>query len=306
MKMYSVSNNIPIEYETSDVKVSFEVEFGKAKNACDYPESSRVNYETPYTVENYEQDGKKSYRIQAEEGAFAIKVSKVNVVPKKDYNRKDYLRKYGLCVIVDMNEKPEYFNQVSLGQINDTKRDGGSWMIYNGKTLKVDQNSHAKYQWSVAKALEKGVEPTEDQIMKGVEKRHENSGMVYVTFHPSYTEEYIGKDDDEEEEVVYRGFGGVTRGGSGNITRGLNMDTLMRGMSDRPSKAARVGMGYQAKTTGTNCVVRNIEYSRYVLPVRFRVTDETFENDIRCCKDFESAKRLDELQKNTGQCPDDD
>lgn len=68
--------------------------------------------------------------------------------------------------------------------------------------------------------------------------------------------------------------------------------------------ASRVGYGRRVKTNGTNCNVKPIKNSRYIIPMRMRIKGETFNEEIRCAKDLKSAKRVEELQKMTAVFPD--
>lgn len=302
-----IANNIDVSYETDDVNVSFKVEFGKGKEGYGFSSYERTNYNNPYDVEIYEIDNKKMYRLLAEEGPVVLKVTNVNVVSKKNKSnvRDSYngytITEYGITTVMDMNKEPVYDNSTSYTPSNDVERDGKPWIVKNYKTLKVDQNGEAMFQWSTAKALEKGVKPTPEQELMGVEERHENSGMVYITFQPIYTEEFHYNKEEEEltrggnTRGLYRGLGGneeVTRG----LTRGLT-----RGITS--SSAARVGYGSKAETKSKSVNAIPIPNSRYILPIRLRIIGET-SNNIKCAKDLKSATRVEELQKNTGVMPD--
>lgn len=313
--MSVITQNIPIKYDTDDFNISFDVEFGKTRDTND---KYRVNYRNPYDIENIDIDGKKAYRILAEEGGFVMKVSNVNVSSKKGITEKPFwggkiVYKYGLCVTLDLNKEPVYDNNNSLTPSNDVERDGKAWMVYNGCTLQVDQNASAQFQWSTAKALDKGVEPTEEQVLMGVEKRHENSGMIFVSFQPVYNSifEYDDKDSSSDDETpVMRGFKagteatrGLTRGIGGGLTRGLGADTMR---SIKKHSSARVGYGKKITTNGTNVDVTIIPNTRYILPARMRVYADEINDKIRCAKDLTSAIRVEELQKNTVIMADED
>ena len=152
----------------------------------------------------------------------------------------------------------------------------------NNQTLRIDQNGEAQFQWSTAKALDKGVKPTPEQELMGVEERHENTGMIYITFQPIYTETEV-KEEPEE----------LTRGLSRGLTRGFTQ-----------SHAARVGYGSSANTKSKVASAIPIVNSRYILPIRTRIIGDSFDPNVKCAKDLKSALRVEELQKKTGVLPD--
>jgi len=288
-----ISNHIPICYETDDVKVSLTIEFGKAKNAKDYPDAIvRTKFDIPYDIEKHIIDNQKhAYCLLAEEGAFSLKItevkveSKTNLVKRKIHNGY-VLYNYGITVVLDINKEPEYNSGIGFMPSNDIERDGVPWIVHNNKILCIDQNGNAMFQWSTARALEKGVKPTPEQVLMGVEERHENSGMIYITIQPMYTEET----NVEEEQQVTRG-----------ISRGFSLEEPTRGLT--PSHAARVGYGSRAETKSKSVTPIPIINSRYILPVRIRNIGETSPDTI-CAKDIKSAMRVEELQKKTGVIPD--
>lgn len=109
-----------------------------------------------------------------------------------------------------MNKEPEYKGSISFIPSNDIERDGKPWIVKNNDTLCVDQNGAADFQWSAAKALEKGVKPTPEQVLNGVEERHENSGMIYITFQPIFIEKTIYYKENKDE--ITRSFSQTSRG----------------------------------------------------------------------------------------------
>lgn len=295
-----ISDCIPITYHTDDVDVSFKVDFGKAKDSENYSEYLRTFYNTPYKIENFKIDNLDMYRLLAEEGPFVLSVYNIDVSSKKNIYRKDifngYIQyKYGITAVIDLNKNPEYSSSTSFIPSNDVERDGCPWFIKNNQNLRVDQNGKAKFQWSTAKALDKGVKPTPNQEEMGVEERHENSGMIYITIQPIYTETLVKVEKQTEEPL--------SRGMSSGLSRGLS-----RGMStseNNKSSAARVGYGSSATTKSVSTTAIAVSNSRYILPIRLRTTGETSDK-IKCAKDLTSAMRVDDLQKNTGVFPDDD
>lgn len=301
-----IVNNLPISFQTDTLNINFKVEFGKGLDSEIYSDSrTRTQYEKPYNFEKYDVDGNNMYRLLAEEGPFVLNVSSVNVTPKNRTYRKEivggYIEyHYGITAVLDINNEPEYSTPTSFYPSNNIERDGKPWFVKNGKMLRVDQNGEGSFQWSTAKALDKGVKPTAEQELMGVEERHENSGMIYITFQPVYTEEthYY---EVEEEEPVYRGFGGPTRSATRGITRGCGGEGVTRGITK--SSAARVGYGSSAKTSSTSVSPKAIPNSRFVLPIRLRTIGDTSDK-AKCAKDLTSAIRVDDLQKKTRVMPD--
>lgn len=283
-----ISKVINVNYQTDDMNVSFNLEFGKAIDS-DIEQSAyiRKEYKNPYDIEHQETDGSKMYMLLAEEGPFAMKVTNVDVQPKDKVFKKatsdGYITyDYGLAVVLDMNYEPEYCSPTSFTHCNFIERDGRSWVVKNNKTLLVDQNGEAQFQWSTAKALDKGVKPTEEQELRGVEERHENTGMIYLTFQPIYT-----------EEIHYH---------PKELTRGFSsQSTLTRGFSS----AARVGYGSQASTNSKIVSAIAVYDSRYILPIRLRIVGDTSEY-TKCAKSLKSAMYVHDLQNKTSVFPDSD
>jgi len=273
---------IPISYETDDVSVSFHIEFGKGKDDCK-DQKIRTTYKEPYNIEEHNNgDDNIMYRLLAEEGAIVLNISNVIVKSKKNLYKKNaengfYMYNYGITAVMDLNEKPVYYSSTSFHPSNDGERDGVPWIIQNGKTLNVDQNASGEFQWTTARALEYGVKPTKEQEEKGVEERHENTGMIYITFHAIYSEEFT------EIEKVSRG-----------ISRGFG------------SVAARVGYGNQVKTNSVSKNVVAIPNSRFILPIRLRITGDDVNPDIKCAKNLKTAMYVEELQRKMSTAfPDD-
>jgi hypothetical protein len=271
-----ITNNIPFSYETDDVKVSFNIAFGKGNDGYHMSSYDRTNYNISYDIENHNIDNMKMYCLLAEEGPFVLNIYNVNVESKTNLNKKSipngYIQyNYGITTVLDMNKEPVYDNSTSFTPSNDIERDGKPWIVLNNKILKVDQNGEGMFQWSTAKALDKGVKPTSEQELMGVEERHENSGMIYITFQPIYQEQTHIVEEPKEE-----------------LTRGFTL-----------SHAARVGYGSKVETKSKSSSAISIPNSRFILPIRIRIIGEISPN-IKCAKDLKSAIRVEELQKQTG------
>lgn len=281
---------IPVSYETDDVKVSFKVEFGKGQDAATcYNSTFRTHYDTAYDIQNHKTDDDiNMYCLLAEEGVIVMKISDVEVLSKTGNNKRKifngYIQyNYGITAVLDMNKEPVYDSPTSFSPSNDIERDGLPWIVQNSKTLLVDQNGQAQFQWSTAKALDKGVKPTPEQELMGVEERHKNSGMLYITFQPMYTETEVIEEQQE-----------LTRGLSSGLTRGM----------EPKSHAARVGYGSRAETKSKSSSAIAVADSRFILPIRTRVIGDNFDPNIKCAKDLKSAMRVEDLQKKTGVLPD--
>ena len=289
---------IPVSYETDDVKVSFKVEFGKGQDAANcYNSTFRTHYDTAYDIQNHKTDDDiNMYCLLAEEGVIVMKVSDVEVISKTSNNKRKIINgymqyNYGITSVLDMNNEPMYDSPTSFMPSNDIERDGKPWIVHNNKTLIVDQNGQAQFQWSTAKALDKGIKPTPEQELMGVEERHENSGMLYITFQPMYTETEV---IEEQEELTCGLSRGVSRGLSRVLTRRFEPE----------SHAARVGYGSKAETKSKSSSAIAVPNSRFILPIRTRVIGDSFDPNIKCAKDLKSAMRVEDLQKKTGVLPD--
>lgn len=172
-----IINSIPISYETKDYKISFCIEFGKAKEPNNYA-SVRTNYDKPYEIEKYVSGDKSLYFLLAEEGPFAIKVYDINVISKNNIHavksRSGFITyNYGIIVALDMKELPIYTNPREFVPLNHHIRYGVPWVIHNKDVLRVDQNGDSPIQWSTKGVLENG----------------ETSGMLFLTFQAIYSEE---------------------------------------------------------------------------------------------------------------------
>lgn len=313
----TISNNINMSYKTSKVSVSFTVEFGKGIDSDEVvSQYLRTAYDKPYDIENYDVEGKFMYRAMVEEGPFVMKVKNVNVLPidgiyKKDFDGGYQELSYGLAVVLDMNTMPTYDDPCSFQPTNIVERDGVQWVVMNNKSLKVDQNGNAKYQWSTARALEKGQKPTPEQELMGVEERHENSGMIYITFQPIYKTDTVYHQIEVTRSLTGGATRGLTRGATRGLTRGIggsddngDDDSIVYRGFKRDSVAARVGYGSQAKTTSTSVTTYLVKDSTYILPVRLRIIGDTCSENVKCAKNTERALYVHELQNKTSVFPD--
>ena len=284
---------ININYKTNssdnilynNLYVQFGVSFGEGTDSKIEPSSSvRTHFTEPYMIETFTKDEANMYRIVANEGVFIIRIDDINIKFRGEHPNYNY--EYGVRIVVDLNKKPVYlYSGGSSYPTNTIERDGGCWDLPNGRSFNLDQNSNAKFQWSTAKALSKGQKCTQQQMNMGIEERHENTGMVYITCIP------INKKTRKQPEAyIYRGGssdgvqmrGGVTRGGS---------------------HAARVGYGSAAATNSASSDFLPFSNGRYVLPIRFRIDKQNYkENDgtsVRCAKNFKFAQSVEQLQQNT-------
>ena len=84
------TKSLNIKYETNNNDVSFKLEFGKGKDSLMYSnENDRTNIEKKYTIEVYEQEEKKGYRIICADSPLVIKLSDISVNGIND-NKYDY------------------------------------------------------------------------------------------------------------------------------------------------------------------------------------------------------------------------
>ena len=277
-------NKININYKTNssdnilynNLYVQFGVSFGEGTDSKIEPSSSvRTHFTEPYMIETFTKDEANMYRIVANEGVFIIRVDDINIKFRGEHP--DYNYEYGVRIVVDLNKKPVYlYSGGSSYPTNTIERDGGCWDLPNGRSFNLDQNSNAKFQWSTAKALSKGQKYTQQQEDMGVEERHENTGMVYITCIPIYK-----KTRKQPEVSIYRGSG-ITRGGT---------------------HAARVGYGSAAATNSISSDFIPFSNGRYVLPVRFRIDKQNYKKkytaSVRCAKNIKFAHSVEQLQQNT-------
>lgn len=270
--MASIINQIPISYKSNNTLVNFVLSFGKGKDSRLVPnECTRTKFDKNYDVELFENDGKKMYRIIAHEGVFVMRVDNINVSGTDEDTKYNY--RYGIRIVVDLNTEPKYSSSISHNPYNSVERDGGAWDLENGKTIHIDQNSNAIYQWSTTKALDKNVEPTKEQINMGVEKRHKNTGLIYITCIAIMSKQIKEEYCIPKETPQYRG-------GS--------------------SHAARVGYGSVATTNTMYSDFTAIYNSKYILPVRFRICENGISDRVvNCAKNMEYAQKVEDLQNST-------
>ena len=288
-----VSKNLYISYRTGNgTFVGFGLEFGEGTDSSIEPLSElRTKYDTPYDIEMYKSDGQTQYRVIAEEGMFVMKVNNIEIRSEtEDY---EYNYEYGLRVVVDLNEEPKYINTTDSSPSNSIERDGIPWDLKCNTSYNLDQNGKARFQWSTARALKYGKEPTERQKEMGVEERHKNSGLIFVTCVPIFKKTQIPQ--YTQTDNVCRG--GIYRGSTayrgGNISRG--------------SSAARVGYGSAAATNSSVSEFVPIHDGRYILPLRFRIANSDKDNmEIKCAKNIEFAQNINQLQQSTGVMEDTD
>lgn len=286
--MASIIEKIPISYKSDEAFVNFDISFGKGHDSrLVQNEYTRTNFDKNYDIELFENDGVKMYRIIAHEGVFVMRVDNINVSGLNENPKYNY--RYGIRIVVDLNHEPKYSNSINHIPFNNIERDGGAWDLENGKAFHIDQNSNAKFQWSTAKALEKNVEPTKEQEEMGVEKRHKSTGLIYITCIPIMKKQLKEEYNIPKEQPQYRGGSGEAqfRGGS--------------------SHAARVGYGSRATTKTEYSDFAAIYNSKYILPLRFRISTEgVSDKPVNCARNLEYAQKIEDLQNNTAVMDDDE
>ena len=125
----------------------------------------------------------------------------------------DRTHKYALGVVFDM-KKPEYDSKSSITP-NNIERDGVMWNIPTDMDDMYHcyyQNAKAKYQIVLRRAMDIDYTPSDEEMLMGVEKTSNTTGLMYITFMIFYQEKV--------QAPVYRGGatrgGGITRGGGDN------------------------------------------------------------------------------------------
>ena len=96
-----------IMYNTNNHFVNFDISFGMAKDSLICGNDERKNFNDKYNIEVYEIDKgldtyQKGYRVVANEGPFAIKISNINIKCNNNYD-------YALGFAID-NKEPKYYS----------------------------------------------------------------------------------------------------------------------------------------------------------------------------------------------------
>jgi hypothetical protein len=291
-----ITDNIPVSYNAYDedvvfttdkVNVSFNIIFGKGKDALQYNDEKELKQFTKkYNVDTLENDDTKAYYIIADEGPLIIKIDNLDIYSR--YNNDKY--DYALGFAVDF-EEPEYIGNEHYTPFN-IDRDGVMWSIpvkepweatnhYNNTFY---QNGRAKYQWNTSRTKDSNVELTEDEKEIGIEKTSETTGLLYMTFMVLSKEKEIVQQREITRSCNTRSAGAtrggdVTRGG-GELTRGIN-DTV----------AGRVGYGHSASTSSITSTFKYAKHtSRVVIPVRIRILKDSEVTDMNCSKTLKGAE----------------
>jgi len=290
-----ITDNIPVSYNAYDenvvfttdkVNVSFNIIFGKGKDALEYKDEKELKQFTKkYNVDTLENNDTKAYYIIADEGPLLIKIDNLDIYSR--YNNEKY--DYALGFAVDF-EEPEYFSNEHYSPFN-IERDGVLWSIpvkepweatnhYNNTFY---QNGKAKYQWNTSRAKDSNVELTEDEKEIGIEKTSESTGLLYMTFMVLSKEKEIVQQRELTRSCNTRSAGatrgcGATRGG--DVTRGIN-----------DSVAGRVGYGHSASTSSTASTFKYAKNtSRVVIPVRIRISKDSEVTNMNCSKTIKGAE----------------
>jgi len=265
-----ISNNIHVSYSgfgnevytTDTLDVSFNISFGKGKDALVYTNERELKeFTNKYQVETIDNDDSKCYYVIAEEGPLLIKIDNLNIDSR--YNKDKY--DYAIGFAVDF-EEPEYFCEEHYSPFN-IERDGVMWSIqakedYVPSERTFYQNAKAKYQWNTARAKDIGVELTEDEKELGIEKTSETTGLLYMTFMVLCKEKEV-----VQERVITR---------CSRVSR---------------SVAGRVGYGHSASSSSTKSTFSYAKYtSRQVIPVRIRISKDSDVSDMNCSKTLKGAE----------------
>jgi hypothetical protein len=282
-----ITDNIPVSYNAYDenvvfttdkVNVSFNIIFGKGKDALEYNDEKELKQFTKkYNVDTLENNDTKAYYIIADEGPLLIKIDNLDIYSR--YNNDKY--DYALGFVVDF-EEPEYISDEHYTPFN-IDRDGVMWSVpvkepweatnpYNNTFY---QNGKAKYQWNTARAKNINEELTEDEKELGIEKTSDSTGLLYITFMVLCKEKEI-----VQEKEVMRSCNTRSAGVSRGITRG-NTDSV----------AGRVGYGHSASTSSTTSTFKYAKHtSKVVIPIRIRISKDSEVTDMNCSKTLKGAE----------------
>jgi hypothetical protein len=280
-------SQFPINYETNNHNVSFNVQFGKGKDSYLIENSKeRTNYDKQYDIEIYESGDNKGYRILCEDSPLVVDINNIKVKGESRYD-------YALGFAVD-NMEPEYYNEYSIMPHN-IERDGTMWSLpaNDGVSYKFDQNPNANYQWQTKKACDIGYKPTEQEKELGLEETTDKTGLIYITFMLMYKEKEVYEEDN------YRGTTrGVTRGITKSVSKGAT-----RGGSQQDSDAGRFGFGNKASTNSTESKFKHLPGSeKYVMPLRVRILSNSETTNINCSQTLKGAS-VNELRMKTMVVP---
>ena len=280
-----------VVYTTDMINVSFKVSFGKGNDSALYKnESDLKQFNKSYEIETLETDDAESYYVIAEEGPIVIKIENPDIYSWYNNNCD-----YALGFAVDF-EEPDYLEQSHITPFN-IDRDGVMWSIPIQEPWKPNssvfyQNGKAKYQWTTSRIKAMGEELTEDDKELGIEKTSENTGMMYLTFMVLSKEKEIVQEKEITRSCGMRSggmrSGGATRGGGdseGGATRSITR-TIGEG-----SVAGRVGYGNSASTSSVASTFKYAKHTtRYVIPVRIRISKDSSVSDVNCSKTLVGAE----------------
>jgi hypothetical protein len=283
-----ISDNIPVSYNaydenvvftTDNINVSFNISFGKGKDALVYKDEKDLKeFTKKYEVDTVETDDAKAYYVIADEGPLLIKIDNLDINHK--YNNGKY--DYALGFAVDF-EEPEYFGDEHYTPFN-IDRDGVMWSIpVNKESWKGTnsyentfyQNGKAKYQWTTSRAKNMDQELTEDEKELGIEKTSDTTGLLYITFMVLCKKKEIVQEKGVIRNCNTRCSSGVSR----SITR-CNKDSV----------AGRVGYGHSASSSSTTSTFKYAEYtSKRIIPIRIRISKNSDVSDMNCSKTLNGA-----------------
>jgi len=287
-----------VVYTTDMINVSFKVSFGKGNDSALYKnESDLKQFNKSYEIETLETDDAESYYVIAEEGPIVIKIENPDI-----YSRYNNNCDYALGFAVDF-EEPDYLEQSHITPFN-IDRDGVMWSIPIQEPWKPNssvfyQNGKAKYQWTTSRIKAMGEELTEDDKELGIEKTSENTGMMYLTFMVLSKEKEIVQEKEITRSCGMRSggmrsggmrSGGATRGGGDSEGDGGVSRSITRTIGEG-SVAGRVGYGNSASTSSVASTFKYAKHTtRYVIPVRIRISKDSSVSDVNCSKTLVGAE----------------
>jgi len=257
-------NNI----EINNYKLSFRIEFGKGIDSTIDSSDNRLkfNNKDKYQIDKLEfNNGTINYRVTGYEGPIVTKISNIYIVNNNEDS--DYEYKYGIGFALD-KEQPKYYNDIDSEPYN-IERDGKMWHVSgnNDKEWSFDQNARAQYQLNIKFAKNEGDEMTNFEKLYGIEETTKKTGLFFITITIVESKDYKVRSK------------GATRG----ATRGISN--------------ARVGYGSEATTSSKKSEYEYIDVPKIIIPIRFKIYDDSEITNTIVSKDLESRSKVKELQE---------
>lgn len=271
-----VETEIPyIQYNNIEIKtykLSFRIEFGKGIDSTIDSSDNRLNFKDKdkYQIDKLEfNNGTINYRVTGYEGPIITKISNIYIVNNNEDS--DYEYKYGIGFALD-KEQPKYYNDIDSEPYN-IERDGKMWHVpgNNDKEWGFDQNARALYQLNIKFAKNEGDEMTNFEKLYGMEETTKKTGLFFITITIVESKNYKVRSK------------GTTRGATRGATRSISN--------------ARVGYGSEATTSSKKSEYEYIDVPKIIIPIRFKIYDDSEITNTIVSKDLESRSKVKELQE---------